>query len=253
VTPPSGLTGKIAEAREQMALQPNEPYWPYSIAKLEVEADSLAAAERDLEAALERNPDYVPALALQTSLDYRSGRHTEAIRRLEAARARSSSFPNGLPPVLAAGLALHYDALDRVDLAREAIAAAPAGAREAEGARVYLTLRGEHPDSAVAIAKDVLDDDPRSAVNQNNWGITRLRAGDPVAAEKAFRRAIELDPALAGPYYNLAILEKYYRFDDDSAAKWFGLYWDRSHADPDGLASIFGKTAPAPLAGGKDD
>ena len=51
-----------------------------------------------------------------------------------------------------------------------------------------------------------------------------------------------------GPLYNLAILEKYYLFHDDQAARWFDAYWRRSQDDPDGLAAVFGKSARPSLA-----
>ena len=38
----------------------------------------------------------------------------------------------------------------------------------------------------------------------------------------------------------VAILDRFYRFDDESAAKWYGQYAQRSHDDPDGLAQLFG-------------
>jgi Tfp pilus assembly protein PilF len=90
-------------------------------------------------------------------------------------------------------------------------------------------------------------DDPKSGACRNNYGITRLRAGDPAAAREALQAAIQIDPRLPGPYYNLAILEKYYALDDAAAERSFGQYWERSHADPDRLAQ-----ALAPGHGPKD-
>jgi Flp pilus assembly protein TadD len=84
----------------------------------------------------------------------------------------------------------------------------------------------------------------KSAVNHNNYGITKLRAGEPETAREAFLTAIEIDPSLPGPYYNLAILEKFYRFNDEAAVKWFGLYQERSRDDPDGLIDVFAESAP---------
>jgi Flp pilus assembly protein TadD len=95
-------------------------------------------------------------------------------------------------------------------------------------------------------------DEPKRAANQNNYGITRLRAGDPDGAREAFQKAIKLDPTLPGPYYNLAILEKFYLFDDAAAAKWYAAYRARSSDDPDGLAHVFAAPAAgnaAPAAG----
>ncbi len=240
-------------ARARAASEPAEPYWPFRAAEVEIERGAGGAAERDLRASLAQSPTYAPALSLLSRLLFADGRHEEAVQLLEAARQRSDAYPDGVPVQLLAGLALHYDALDRPDLAEAALAALPKSSpREARSAIVYVRLRGEHPDDAKAIAEDALDDDPKSAVAQNNWGITRLRSGDPKDARRGFLRAIELNPALPGPYYNLAILEKYYTLDDAAAKRWFEQYWERSHADPDHLAEAFGAISPKPLAEGGD-
>jgi len=185
---------------------------------------------------------------LLSKIYYDTGRHQEAIEMLEAARKREGGFGGAMPPALLAGLALHYDAIDRPDLAAPIVSTLPRPDRELGPTAVYLTLRGSSPDSATAMASTVLDKDSKSAVNQNNYGITRLRAADPEGARKAFMNAIDRDPKLPGPYYNLAILEKFYMLDDAAAAKWFRLYWERSTEDPDGLAQVF-QNEPKKMAG----
>ena len=244
----------VDEVRAFAAAQPTQPYWPFREAELQLKADSLALAHAALDAALARDPGYVPALALASELDAREGHHLEAAKRLEAARADAHRFPNGLPPALTAALALHYDALDRPDLAATAMSSIPESERRSLGtAAVYLTLRGNAPDSAIALATEMVKRNPDDAVCQNNYGIARLRAGDPKAARAAFLQAIQRDPSLPGPYYNLAILEKYFTMDDDAAAKWFARYRERSSADPDGLAEAFAKTPAKPVAAGKGE
>ncbi len=242
----------IGEAREQSALAPREPYWPYRVAQLCLAADSAAQAESALETALERDRSYAPALSLLSKLYFDSGRHSEAVRLLESARSSPGGFPGGFPRTLLVGLALHYDALGQPDQARAVMAELPGRERGARSAEVYLTLRGPGPDAAAEPAGAALREDPRSAVNQNNYGVTRLRAGDPEAARRAFQSAIELDAKLPGPYYNLAILEKYYLLDDEAAAKWFRLYRERSSDDPDGLREVFGKSDAKQLADKKE-
>ena len=164
------------------------------------------------------------------------GRHEEAIGLLEAARAEAGS----LAPELMTALALHYDAIDRPDLADPLVQRVEDHLDwSKEGSAVaYVHLRGETFAQSEPVAKKALDADPKSAVNQNNWGITKLYAGDPEAARKAFLTAIELDPALPGPLYNLAIVDRFYRFDDTSARDWFRKYRELSSEDPDGLAEV---------------
>jgi tetratricopeptide (TPR) repeat protein len=248
----SSLQKDLREMREAAVLAPAAPYWPYRIAELYESADSLARAESALEQSLARDPAYAPALALRASFDYRAGRHERAIQSLEAALARHGAYPEGPPRELVEGLALHYEALGRDEKARQLLEASPSRKRDAAPAMVYLTLLGPAPETAAAIAESAVRDDSKSAANQNNFGITRLRAGDPFGARKAFEKAAQLDSSLAGPFYNLAILEKYYLFNDEAAGRWFARYWGKSQDDPDGLATVFGKSARRDLAQDED-
>ena len=115
-----------------------------------------------------------------------------------------------------------------------------ARARSSYWRRLGLRIQGrpeaDEPDSAVAVAAAGGTQDRAGAVRHNNQGLDRMRAGDLEAAQGAFREAIRLDPRLAGPYYNLTVLEKLYRLDDASAANWFRLYRERASEDPDGIA-----------------
>lgn len=234
----------LEAARWQAAQAPTDPYGPFRVAQLELARDSSIAAERGLHAALARDPSYPPALALLSKLEFQSARHAEAIAMIEAARSHGAA----LPDAVLEGLALHYDALGQTDKARDVMASLTGGGRDRTTSPiVFVLLRGATPDSAAELAREAAHRNPKSAVCQNNFGITRLRAGDPKEAREAFTKAIALDPSLPGPYYNLSILEKYYALDDSAAARWFALYRERSNVDPDGLARAF---APAPPAQG---
>lgn len=247
---PDEAQRKIEEARDQSSFDVTEPYWPYRLGQVYAESDSSARAESALKSALRRDPTYAPALALLSKIYYASGRHQEGIELLEEARTRPGAFADGMPPALLGGLALHYEAMGRHDLAAAVVAGAQGSeAGQARSALVYVTLRGENPAAAGDLARAAVDDDPRSAANQNNYGITKLRAGDPKAARDAFLRAIEIDPRRAGPYYNLAIVERFYFLDDEAAARWLKAYRERSNEDPDGLFKLFEKAEPKPVAG----
>ena len=225
-----------AAARERSTLAPGEPYWPYRLAQLLADADSLAAAEAALHTSLARDASYAPALALLSKLFFDTRRHAEAVTLLEAARAKEP-----VPDELLAGLAMHYDAIDQPAQARAIIAALADPVRTStRPARVFVMLRGETPDDAVREAVAAVGEDPRNAVHQNNFGITKLRAGDVRAAREAFLAAIGLDAKLPGPYYNLAILEQFYTFDEPAARRWFDAYWQRSKDDPDSLFRALG-------------
>jgi len=242
--------GSLQEAREKAALQPAEPYWPFHAAELLVRSDSLAQAESWLDMAIARDPAYAPALSLLSRIYFRSNLHQQGVQLLESARSEPGRFKDGFPTELSAALALHYDALGRQDLAAQVMASVPRARAGSVG--VYVTMHGDSPDSANAAAMAMVRDRPKNAANQNNAGIARLRAGDPNEAEKAFLKAIEIDPKLPGPYYNLAILEKFYRLDDAAAERWYRKYRERASDDPDGLAQAFDKAPVKPVAEKKD-
>lgn len=249
----SAKTTKAPKPEPAPVEDPRDPYWSWRSAERHVAADSLALAEAELNHALELDPAYAPALALLSRIYYDSGRHREAVTLLEPVRLQPDAYPPQARQLLLAGLALHEDALGQTERAREALAPViDSGAKQAGSVATYVTLRGETPDAAAELAQDALHHEGKSAVNQNNAGITQLRAGDVDGARKAFTDAIARDATLPGPYYNLAILEKYYRFDDAAATRWFTEYWSRSHQDPDGLRSVFAPAATpdAPSAGG---
>jgi len=248
-TPRAAALDPVARAREQARLQPQDPYWPYRVAQLCLDGDSLALAEAALRASLDRDSSYAPALSLLSKLCFQSARHAEAIRLLEPVRVHPERFAEDARAVLLLDLALQEEAIGQAGDTR-ALLPPPSGSVMKLGgsALTYLTLRGEHPDSADALAEAALRAASSSAANLNNFGITRLRAGDPVAARRAFASAIERDPGLPGPYYNLAILEKYYVFDDAAANRWFAAYRHRSAADPDSLFGAFGEGERKALA-----
>ncbi len=242
------------EPHVQTARHPDEPYWPYRNAVQELDADSAQAAESMLLLSIKRDPTYAPALALLSKLYFDSGRHAEAVQLLDRVRSHPEDFSNDSRRALLAGLALHEEALGRADEAGAAITQLPRrDLKSAASAAVFVTLRGDHPDSASDLVNATMREDSENAVNLNNYGITRLRAGDPEAARLAFEAASKRDPSLPGPYYNLTILEKFYLFDDAAAQAHFAQYWKLSHDDPDSLRAALAPVVakPARAKGGK--
>ena len=239
----------LAEAMAQARQHADEPYWPFRVAELRLESHAVADAEASLLEALRLNANYAPAMALLSKLYYESGRHEDALRVLEPAVTHPEGFGDDVRETLLAAIALHQDALGRSDLATETLRPLQhPDLRSAGSAMVYVALRGSYPDSATQLASEVMHKSSGSAANLNNYGITQLRAGDPQAARKTFLTAIDRDPALPGPYYNLAILDKFYLMDDASARGWFKSYWALSHDDPDSLRSAFSRGAGHPAA-----
>jgi len=235
----------LAEATERAAEEPAEPFWPYRAAELQAKAGQAAGAEASLRAAVARDSGYAPALSELSRTLYEQGRHEEAIRLLAPVRQGRVTMSDAERATVLAGLALHEAALGQDAAARETIAGA---ARDEAGVGAYLAVRGTDNESAAKLTQAALHQGRESAAVHNNRGIALLRAGDADAAEKEFQRAIELDAKRAAPYYNLAILERWYRLDAGAAAKRFQQYWSLSHADPDSLYAELGRGTPTPVA-----
>ncbi len=239
----------LAEAKLRAEEQPAEPWWPYRVAELESKEGHREASETALRSSLAREPGYAPALTRLSQMLYEQGRHAEAVQLLAPVRDGSVLLDDEDRSAAIAGLALHEAALGREDRARAAMG--PLGRDGHDGAigvAAYLAVRGTSADSALRITESAVRAAPKSAPNHNNRGIALLRSADPDAAEKEFERAIELDASLPGPYYNLAILERFYRLDTAAASRRFQQYWSRSHADPDSLYAELSRGKPAPVA-----
>lgn len=125
--------------------------------------------------------------------------------------------------------------------ARALVAGGPAGpADPAEAALsasllAYVELKGDDVARAATPAGAAWRADSTNAVRLNNYGITRLQAGDVPGAERAFREALRRDADLPGPYYNLAIISAFYRMDVPEGRRWFAHYQARATEDPDRL------------------
>jgi tetratricopeptide (TPR) repeat protein len=206
-------------------------------------ASSIAYDEPTLRAQLALSPTDMDALAHLSRLLWDAKRHEDAVAAMDEARAAGARLPDSL----VTALALHHDALGHADVADSL-------ARVLEhrltdwshggSAVTYLRLRGEEFVRSEAVARRALEANP-SAANHNNLGIALLYAGRPVEAKKSLLSAVQLDPALPGPLYNLAIVERFYRFDDAAAREWFRRYRALSSEDPDGLAEILAVSVAA--------
>jgi len=240
----------LGEARARMQQNPSEPFWPYRVAQLQAAAGFAPQAEDALRVAISRDSTYVPALTTLSRMLYEQGRYDEAVSLLAPVREHRVTMPAADRAAVLSGLALHEAARGRDDAARATLEELARDERDdALGASAWLAVRGTENATALSLTEKAVKAAPKSAANHNNRGIALLRGADPDAAAREFERAIELDPSRPGPYYNLAILERWYRLDHAAAARRFQEYWTRSHSDPDSLYAELGHaSSPVPVA-----
>jgi tetratricopeptide (TPR) repeat protein len=224
------------------------PAGPVAAAPANSASGASPPDETGLRARMVADPNDLPALAGLARILWKDGRHEEAVAAIEGARAAGAD----LPEEMLAALALHYDALGRMadaDSLTRRLEGRLADWARGGSAVTYLKLRGGSFASTEAIARRALEASP-SAANHNNLGIALLYAGRPADARKSFLTAAELDGRLPGPLYNLAIVDRFYRFDDPSAREWFRRYRTLSSDDPDGLAEALSVEIASGAKGG---
>ncbi|MGH7805683.1 MAG: tetratricopeptide repeat protein, partial [Candidatus Binatia bacterium] len=149
---------------------------------IELEAGNVDAAESAFQAALDREPGLVVAVAGLGEVALARRQYPEAVRLLEEARAKQ---PEATQIQQALGLA--YRGLGKLDLAKRHLSAAKAPNHE----RIQISV----PDPLMRVMFGLQQS------SQNNYlrAQKSLKAGRTEEALDWFRRSIEADPQAVGP------------------------------------------------------
>ncbi len=246
--PPTSLTPgqRLAVERnfllDRMALQTDQAYWPFRLAELQAAAGFDELARTNLAESLSRDPLYTPAISLLSKLHFEAGEFEAGASLLENALAAGAQDKGALR----SALALHLDALGDIDAAAQSLdTASETGADLGEiGAALgYVALRGDDYLVSAGLLARAAAAAPSSAAAANNHGIGLLYDGRPIEAQSSFERALDLDPDCAGALYNLAIVHKFYLFEEERAREYFQAYRVLSDEDPDELAPLLAAAA----------
>lgn len=233
----------LDEIHRQRALEPGQPFWPFQMATWQLGAGDTGLARAYLDTVLTIDPDFAPAVSLLSKIQYDTGQYEQAAGMLQGFLDRNPDAPDAMR----VALALHLQALAEPEKSAIYLADCDDQSGAVRTARTFAHLRSEDFQSSLPLAEDALADNPHSAANHNNHGISLLYAGRPEEARQAFFRALEIDPELPGPLYNLAIVENFYFFDTEASRDYFHRYQtvtrDRYAEDPDDLGTTLGADA----------
>ncbi len=236
--PTAGHAVDLAAVQAQRALAPDEPYWSFLQAEEYWRRNQPDLARAHLDTALTINPDYGPAAALLSRIEFEAGQYETAVALLREFIARNPDAPDPLR----VALALNLQALAEPERSAEILAACHDQSGSVRTAQAFVQLQGAGFESSLPVVRAVVEANPNSAANHNNHGIALLYAGQPAEARAAFLRALEIDPDLPGGLYNLAIVENFYFFDRAAGQDYFQRYQtamgNRPAADPDDLGAI---------------
>lgn len=204
---------RLAEAREILealvADTPNPPAQAYyHLAVCDAREGRTQAADKALDLALSRNPDFLPALHLKAYFEFSAGRYSDA---LAWARQYLQKQPEGGETRKISGLA-RFMLGDRAGAERELQRATSLLPKDFD-ARYYLGrvyFEGSKLTLALASFRLAIQLDPRSVKAHNHLGqalegLTRFEE-----AKRAYQDAIELEQEgpeqSEWPYYNLGAL-----------------------------------------------
>jgi tetratricopeptide (TPR) repeat protein len=235
-TTPEQVAAARTKITDKLNRYPNEPYWPFRMGEIYAAVDSTEKSVLYLRAALDKEPGYAPAAALLSKLYYETSNFEAAVSLLDTVLARDPSAPDAIR----AALALNLEALGDFDRASSVLDGCTGNSTEVRAVRTFVNLRGQNPGSSLETAKEALEIDSKSAVNHNNYGIALLIAGKPFEARESFREALRIDERLPGALYNMAIVEAFYFFDEQSGRRWFDRYKLYASDDPDDLETQLG-------------
>jgi tetratricopeptide (TPR) repeat protein len=196
-----------ASFRAALAVDPDDPDAHVGLATVELQRHyDVAAAERELDAALRVNRRHAGALAVRAEMALDGEDLETAATFIAEIRRTNPSDPGAAWLAAARARLLDDDTGYRRE--REAHAALHAGDGEFFAMVAEILVRHRRNDDARAIAEEGAAADPANARCQSVLGTTLLRLGDEAAGVEALRRAWKRDPYDARTYNLLELYDK---------------------------------------------
>lgn len=212
---PAPRDTSVETLRREAAATPQSSEPLYQMALLHYGNNAHEEALKALHAALERDPNYAPALTLLPKLLHECGRSAEGIEYF--ARRPAGTLPE--PARL--NLALLYADTGNTMQARKLLEGLAAGsyADAAAANLAYLDLVDEdHTAAARRLQADLARYADTPAV-LNNLALVHLRAGRVEEAAKLLRAITERHPEFGEAHLNYALVLRHYLFEEGDASQ----------------------------------
>lgn len=182
---------------------PTKPVAPFFRAQVEQRLGHVAKAREQLEAALSRQPSYLPAVSMLAALDQSEGKLDAAVARYEklvAADPQSAQALVGLIAMRARAGAKAEDVLKQLE-------AAVAKFPDVEQPRIALItalLEGSDTKAGLQAAGDAANRFPESPAIQEMLGVAEMKTGNTNQAIQTFTKLATQQPASVEPLMRLA-------------------------------------------------
>lgn len=211
----TGSGGDLETLQAEAAAAPGSAEPVYQMALLHYGERRPEEALATLRQALQRDPEYVPALTLLAKLLHDTGRSAEGLRYF---RTRDAA---AWPEAVRLNLALLYADTGNTVQARKLLQSLATGAW-ADAAQVNLAYLDLVDEEHLAASRRLEADRQRyrdAPELLNNLALARLYTGDVSGAAKLLHDVTTRHPDFAPAQFNLALLLRHYLFDEDGAAR----------------------------------
>ncbi|UCE02307.1 MAG: tetratricopeptide repeat protein [Candidatus Latescibacterota bacterium] len=207
-------TRDVEALQREAAAQPHATEPLYQLALLAYAERRSDDAVRALHEALQRDPDYEPALTLWARLLFESGRSAEGV--LWFARRPHAAWPEAVQ----LNLALLLADVGQSEVARRMLHELQEGvhAQAAAANLAWLDLVAGDAESATARLETLALGDDMAPQVLNNLALAHLHNGDVEASAGMLDILVQEHPDFAPAQLNRALLLRYFLFDDEAAA-----------------------------------
>ncbi len=192
----------LARAAEMV---PGDPAPLRAAGRLHLEAGAAALALQSFDEGLRRQPEFLPLMLDRVDALAALARWDEAVSQLQAAEQRAPRLPE-LQLKFGDVLQAAQRPADAEPHYLKAITLAPQHPVAYNNLAWLIVAQGGDAARAVSLAQQAVTLSPRSSPLHDTLGWAQRAAGDLAAAEASLRRAIELEPGVAGYHYHLGVV-----------------------------------------------